>query len=61
MTILSYLLARLGEASTYAALAGLLAALHVSIDPGLWQHVVDAGLAIAALAGILLTEKGGAA
>ena len=57
MSILRYATARLGEASTWAALAGLLAGVHVSIDPGLWQHIVDAGIAVSALAGFLIPEQ----
>jgi hypothetical protein len=56
MSILRYLTARLSEASTWAAFAGLLAGVHVSIDPGLWQHIVDAGIALSALAGFLIPE-----
>ena len=56
MTIASYLIKRLGEASTWAALAALLAGVHVSVDPGLWQHVADAGIAVASLLGFLIPE-----
>ncbi|HTZ78698.1 MAG TPA: hypothetical protein VMC10_12345 [Stellaceae bacterium] len=56
MALFRYLVLRLGEASTWAALAGLLAGVHVSIDPGLWQHIVDAGIAVSALAGCLIPE-----
>ncbi len=57
MNFLKYVTARLGEASTWAAIAGLLAGVHVSIDPGLWQHIVDAGIAVSALAGFLIPEQ----
>ena len=57
MSILRYATARLSEASTWAALAGLLAGVHISIDPGLWQHIVDAGIAVSALAGFLIPER----
>jgi len=57
MRILRYVTVRLSEASTWAALAGLLAGVHVTIDPGLWQHIVDAGLALSALAGFLIPEQ----
>jgi hypothetical protein len=57
MSFLRYVTARLGEASTWAAIAGLLAGVHVSIDPGLWQHIVDAGIALSALAGFLIPEQ----
>lgn len=55
--MVEFLIARLSEASTWAAFAGLLAGVHVSIDPGLWQHIVDAGVAVSALAGVLIPEK----
>jgi len=57
MSIPRYLTTRLGEASTWAAFAGLLAGVHVSIDPGLWQYIVDLGIAAAGLAGVLIPEK----
>ena len=57
MSILKYLITRLSEASTWAAFAGLLAGVHVSIDPGLWQHIADAGIALSALAGFLIPEQ----
>ena len=57
MSILRYVTERLSEASTWAALAGLLAGIHVSIDPGLWQHIVDTGIALSALAGFLIPEQ----
>ncbi|HLJ19058.1 MAG TPA: hypothetical protein VKU84_02625 [Stellaceae bacterium] len=59
MSILRYLTARLSEASTWAAFAGLLAGVHVTVDPGLWQHVADAGIALSALAGFLIPEQAG--
>ncbi len=57
MGILRYVTTRLSEASTWAAFAGLLAGVHVSIDPGLWQHIADAGIAVSALAGFLIPER----
>jgi hypothetical protein len=57
MSFLRYVTARLGEASTWAAIAGLLAGVHVRIDPGLWQHIVDAGIAVSGLAGFLIPEQ----
>ena len=54
---MSYLIDRLKEPSTWAGLAGALVAFHISIDPGLWQHIVDFGIAAAGLAGVLIPEK----
>lgn len=56
MTV-SYVLARLSEASTWAGIAAMLTVLHVSIDPGLWQHIVDAGIACAGLAAAAIKEQ----
>ncbi len=56
MAPVRYVVLRLGEASTWAALAGLLAGVHLTIDPGLWQHIVDAGIAVSSLAGFLIPE-----
>ena len=59
MSVLRYITARLGEASTWAAFAAVLAGVHVSVDPGLWQHIADAGMAVSALAGFLVPEQAG--
>jgi hypothetical protein len=58
--VLVYLVARLGEASTYAALAALLAGLGLRLDPGVVQDITLAGTGIAGLAGVLLRDKGAA-
>ena len=55
---LAYILARLGEPSTWATIMGALVATHVSVDPGVWQHVVDTGMAASGLLGVFLAEKG---
>ena len=39
MDLLKYLNARLGEASTLAGITGLLALLHVHVDPGLVKDI----------------------
>jgi len=57
MQMLRYFIARFAEASTYAAIAGFLAFLHVNLDPGLWQHIVDCGLAAAGLLGVLVPDR----
>ena len=53
---MNYIFARLAEPSTWAAIAAVLVGLHVSIDPGLWQHIADAGVALAGVAAVLLRE-----
>ncbi len=54
--MIDYILDRLREPSTYAGLAGVLAALHVNLDPGLWQVMVDAGVALAGIAAFFVQE-----
>ena len=58
---MSYLIARFGEASTYGALAGILAALGLHLDPGLMQNITLIGTGVSGLLGILLRDKGAAA
>lgn len=57
---LQYIATRFGEPSTYAGIAGLLAAAHVTLDPGLWQHIVDAGMALSGLVAVIMKEAGNA-
>lgn len=56
MKAVSYLAARLSEATTYAALAAVLAGAGVKIPPGVWQDVTFAGMAAAALAAVVIKE-----
>ena len=58
---MSYLIARFGEASTYGALAGILAALGLHLDPGLMQNISLIGTGVSGLLGILLRDKGAGA
>jgi hypothetical protein len=53
-----YLIARFGEASTYATLTALLAGLGLQLDPGLVQNVTLVCTGLAGLLGILLKDKG---
>jgi hypothetical protein len=48
---------RLKEPSTWASLAGIAGLVHLNIDPGLWQHVADVGMAIGAFIAFVLPEK----
>ncbi len=50
--------ARLKEPSSWAAVAAALAALGVSVDPGLWQQIAAAGTGCSGLAAFFLKEKG---
>jgi len=56
MTTILYLLARLREPSTWAAIASAGAALGLSVPGPTWQIVVASGTGLAALLGFLLPE-----
>ena len=58
---MTYLIARFGEASTYGALTGVLAALGLHLDAGLMQNIALIGTGLSGLLGILLRDKGAAA
>lgn len=51
---MTYLLARMKEPSTYAALAALLAIFGFNADPGLIQSVASVGVAVSGLAAMLM-------
>jgi len=51
---------RMKEPSTWSAIAAGMAAVGISMPAGVWQGVVGIGTGIAVLAGIFITEKGGA-
>ena len=55
---IEYLLARFGEASTYATLTALLTGLGISLAPGVVQDITLVGTGFAGLAGVLLKDKG---
>lgn len=55
--LVSYLLARLAEPSTWAGFAAVLAGVHVSVSQPVWSQATNAGMAAAALAAALLKEK----
>jgi hypothetical protein len=54
--ILSFLWSRMKEPSSYAALAGLFASLHLQLSPGTLQHIIDVLTIAAGVAGVLLRE-----
>jgi len=58
---MTYLIARFGEASTYGALTGVLAALGLHLDAGLMQNIALIGTGLSGLLGILLRDKGSTA
>lgn len=54
---LTYLLDRLREPSTWAAIAALLVAFHGPLAQGVSEHITTTGTAIAGLLGVLLGER----
>ena len=62
MTIVNWIISRLREPSTWAALAASGVLSFVSLDPAsdMWRAVVTAGTAIAGLLAVVLKEKGAA-
>jgi len=57
-SLLLYLDARLGEPSTWVAIAGLLAAAHVSVAPGAWAQITLWGGVVSCCLGVVLKEAG---
>jgi hypothetical protein len=58
MSLLKFADARMGEPSTWAALAAVLGLLHVNIDPGLLHTISLWGSVGAGVLGVILTETG---
>ena len=56
--MLSYLLARAKEPSSYAGLAGLFGMAGVTVAPAEWQAIVGVLTAVASLLAIVLPEFG---
>lgn len=56
--LLAFLDARFGEASTYAGLAAVLTAAHVSVDPGLWHAMTLWGVVISGVLAVVIRESG---
>lgn len=52
-------LARLDEPSTYVGLGALLLSANIHVDPNLLAHISQAGIALAGLLGVVLSEKKG--
>lgn len=57
MSLLKYLDDRLGEASTWSAIATLLIALHVNVSSSLMQAVTLWGTGVAGALGFLIAES----
>ena len=58
MNKLKSLVSRLKEPSSWAAVAAAMAALGLSVDPGLWQHLATAGVGVSGLLAFFMKEKG---
>ena len=56
MDLLKYLNARLGEASTLASITGLLALLHVHVDPGVVKDITLYAPLVTGVLSILLAD-----
>ena len=54
---MSTIIARLKEPSTWAAIAGALAALGINIPDSTWQAITGFVAALAAVAGVVMAEK----
>lgn len=52
------IIARLKEPSTWAAIAGALAALGINIPSGTWQAITGVVAVLAGVAGAVMAEKG---
>lgn len=57
MKVVDWLLDRLDEPSSWAAIAAGLAGAGINIDSGLWQGIVWTGMGIATIVGFVLKEK----
>ena len=57
MNVLSYVAARLNEASTWAAISALLLTLGVNVDPGLMHALALWGGVTSAVLGFLIQEE----
>ena len=55
--LFSLLANRLKQASTWASIAALLAALHIGVDPGLWKDITVYGTVIAGALGVIIDES----
>lgn len=58
MDILKFIDARLGEPSTWASIATMLAVAHVSVPAGVWDQVTLWGIVVAGTVGVFLKEAG---
>lgn len=54
---MQYLLARAREASTWAGVAGIVAAFGWQADPQTWGAITQAGMGLAGVAAILLRDR----
>ncbi len=54
------LLKRLSEPSSWASIAAALAAVGFTMPDSTWKAIVQLGMGASAIAGIVISEKGGA-
>ncbi len=55
-SLFAFLIARMKEPSSWASISVALMAVHINVDPGLWQLVTGAGVGLAALLGYFIPE-----
>lgn len=54
---MDYLLGRLREPSTWAGIAGVLTAVRINIDPGLWANITTIGMALAGIVAAATADR----
>jgi len=54
---IAFTISRLREPSTWAALASGFVALHIAVEPGLWQSLANLGIALSVVLGYFIPEK----
>jgi len=53
----AFTISRLREPSTWAALAAGFVALHITVEPGLWQSIANLGIAASVVLGYFIPEQ----
>ena len=54
---IAFTISRLREPSTWAALASGFVALHIAVEPGLWQSLANLGIAVSVVLGYFMPEQ----
>jgi len=56
-SFITFAISRLKEPSTWAALAAMFVALHITVEPGLWQSLANLGIAVSVVLGYFMPEQ----